>query len=288
MRAYTISHDGPLSLDPEELAFFKAQTKIADEEELKKHITDIQTRAYKATAYPYVKAFGFTKLWLSRVPAYQRTLKVAEERKDAIFLDVGCCFGTDIRKAVADGWPVHNVVGFDLVKEYWDYGHDLFRTTPETFPATFVTGDVVDPAMISLRPPFHVSEALPSRPDLKSLTSLIPLQGHAAVIGVSSLFHLFDEGKQVQIARLLSSLLSPLPGSTILGTQGARLAKSTIIHGGNQSFLHSPESWKDMWYGVFEKGTIHADVDLVEVSVTRSGKVEPEKHDWMIWSVTRL
>ncbi|KAK2467535.1 hypothetical protein APHAL10511_000390 [Amanita phalloides] len=288
MGTYTISEDEPLSLDPEELAFFKAQTKIEDDGELKKHITDIQTTAYKVVPYPCIRTFGFTKLRLSRAPAYQRVLKLAVERKDAILLDVGCCFGSDIRKAVVDGWPVGNVVGFELLKEFWDCGHDLFRTTPDSFPAAFVTGDVFDPAMISLRPPFHVSEALPSCPDLKSLTSLIPLQGHVSVICASSFFHLFDEGKQLQVARLLASLLSPLPGSMILGTHGAQLVKGTIIRGIYQMFCHSPESWKAMWCEVFEKDAIRVEADPVEVSIKRSGQVEVEKRIFMIWSVTRL
>ena len=46
-------------LDADELAFFKAQTKIQDEEELKSHITAVRTRAYKIYPYPCIKTLGY-------------------------------------------------------------------------------------------------------------------------------------------------------------------------------------------------------------------------------------
>jgi hypothetical protein len=39
------------SLDSEELAFFKANTKITDDDALKKHIMTVQAKAYKARCY---------------------------------------------------------------------------------------------------------------------------------------------------------------------------------------------------------------------------------------------
>ena len=39
------------SLDDEELAFFKANTKITDDDALKKHIMTLQAKAYEARYY---------------------------------------------------------------------------------------------------------------------------------------------------------------------------------------------------------------------------------------------
>ena len=48
------------SLDPVQLAFFKAQIGL-EEEELIAHITAIRTKAYEVVPYPCIKNFNFTK-----------------------------------------------------------------------------------------------------------------------------------------------------------------------------------------------------------------------------------
>jgi len=288
-RRITVVENAPRSLSPEELEFFKTQTGLG-EEELKKHINDIQAKAYQVFPYPCIKSIRFTKcVFSSLIPTYPSALRLAKERKDAIWLDVGCCVGCDLRKVVADGWPVENVVGFELRKAFWDYGHELFFSTPESFPATFVAGDVFDPEMISPRTPPKPSEALPPRPDFKSLTSLTPLQGHVSAIYASSFFHLFDGPGQLQVARQLASLLSPLPGSIIFGGHVGSLVKETIESHNHLKFLHSPESWKDLWEGqVFEKGEIRVDTHLVEVAHKSDEQADAEEVYWLAWSITRL
>ncbi|KAF8736768.1 hypothetical protein AX14_014002 [Amanita brunnescens Koide BX004] len=193
-RKITVVENAPLSLDPVQLELFTAQTGL-EEEALKDHIRSIQTKAYQVVPYPCIKNFNFIRLKISHSRAYHWALQLSKDRKDAILLDVGCCFGCDLRKAVADGWPVENVVGFDVLKAFWDYGHELFLSTHESFPAAFVAGDIFDSAMICTREPFNASEALPPRPDLKSLISLAPLQGHVSAIYRVSLHHFFHLGQ---------------------------------------------------------------------------------------------
>jgi len=38
-----------------------------------------------------------------------------------------------------------------IVPEFWEYGHELFKSTSETFPAAFISGDALDPALIEPR-----------------------------------------------------------------------------------------------------------------------------------------
>ncbi|KAI0932684.1 hypothetical protein AcW2_001238 [Taiwanofungus camphoratus] len=102
------------ALDAEELAFYKAQTGIHDDDALKQHIMRVQADAYQVHPYNCIRRFNFTRLKISRLPAYSHLLKLGKERAGAIFLDIGCCFGNDARKAVADGYPVQNVVASDL------------------------------------------------------------------------------------------------------------------------------------------------------------------------------
>ncbi|KIL67221.1 hypothetical protein M378DRAFT_73806 [Amanita muscaria Koide BX008] len=272
------------SLDEDELAFFKSATGIDDEGELKKHILTIQARAYEVVPYPCILLY-FEKLRIVHSPFYGRALQIAKEHKDPIFLDVGCNLGTDLRKAVADGWPIENVVGFDLEKCFWNYGHELLRTNPETYPPAFVAGDVFDPLIIAPREPFYKSQA---HHDL-TITSLTPLQGFVTVIRASAFFHLFSEEQQLKAGQQLASLLSPDPGSIIFGLQGGLPAKGTKIQkllGSEMPFFgHSPESWRDFWDGqVFAKGTVHVEVELKEHRV-----VAPDNIDYLLeWCVTRV
>ncbi|KAM6503843.1 hypothetical protein JOM56_000786 [Amanita muscaria] len=278
------------SLDEEELAFFKSQTGIDDEAELKEHVLAIQAKAYKVFPYPCIRRFMFTKLRVLRSPFFERSLQLAKDRKDAIFVDAGCNFGHDLRKVVSAGWPVENTVAFDLEQAFWDYGHELFRSTPEIFSAAFVAGDVFAPSMIVPRAPFYEEPRTP-RPNLRSLTtSLTPLQGFVTAVHASAFFHLFDEKQQLQAARQLATLLSPVPGSIIFGLHGGlpvKGIKATRFYDKNM-FCHSPESWKELWDGqVFAKGTVRVEVVLRE-SQHFGDATTGEKFFFLVWCVTRL
>ncbi|EGO24560.1 hypothetical protein SERLADRAFT_390015, partial [Serpula lacrymans var. lacrymans S7.9] len=110
------------NLGQEETAFFKAQTGIHNDDELKTHILAIQEKAWKIHPYRCIRRFAFTSLKISRLPAYEQVLRLGRDHQDAILLDIGCCFGNDIRKAVADGFPVSRALASDLHQSFghWD------------------------------------------------------------------------------------------------------------------------------------------------------------------------
>jgi hypothetical protein len=49
------------SLNPEETAFYQAQTGIQDEQELKAHIMSVQRQAFAVHPYPCIQRFAFTR-----------------------------------------------------------------------------------------------------------------------------------------------------------------------------------------------------------------------------------
>ena len=183
--------------------------------------------------------------------------------------------------------------------DFWEYGHQLFKSTPETFPVTFIPGDVFDPAFISQRGPFlsvaDVKETV--TPPLNTLSSLIPLQGKISAIHMSAFFHLFPEDRQLQLAKIASSLLSPEKGSVIFGQHVARPAKGL---GDERSqfkrFCHSPESWMQMWvedvFGRKDKDgndRVKVETELISaVAENVADSSEDEKFWYLKWSVTRL
>ena len=115
-----------------------------------------------------------------------------------------------------------------------------------------------------------------------SLTSLTPLQGHVSAIHASSLFHLFEEVKQLELGKRLASLLSPVPGSLLFGAHVGLPEKG--IRNGNK-FCHSPESWKELWDGtIFPKGT----VDVVAGLKQFEGPGYANVTNYLMWyTVTR-
>ncbi|KAI0823142.1 hypothetical protein BC628DRAFT_1417830 [Trametes gibbosa] len=265
------------SIDDEALGFMKKQTGIEDPDELKKHILAVQAEAYAIYPYPCIRRFSFLSLKLGRLPAYQQLIALGKGRKNAVFLDIGCCFGNDLRKAVSDGYPVESCIASDLHPEFWALGHKLFKSSQETFPVPFIAGD------------------------LSALTSLNPLLGHVSAIHASAFFHLFNEERQLKLAQTLAGLLSPEPGSMILGAHGGlprkgfRQESGVVLNLGRvfPMFCHCPESWKELWDGqVFKKGTVKVDAILHETErkdyAALSGIAAGTKFFLLVWSVTRL
>lgn len=146
-----------------------------------------------------------------------------------------------------------------------------------------------------MAPPVYDAQPEP-QPDLATLTSLNPLHGRVSAIHASSFFHLFDEEKQAHLAYALGWLLSPLPGSMIIGShsgapeKGLRTDKvegdDGVECGSLTMFCHSPESWTELWDGqVFKKGTVKVEAKLVEHAALGRGKVA---FYVLQWCVTRL
>lgn len=252
----------------------------------------------------------------------------------------GYSVGNDARKAVVDGWPLQNVIAsdiqqgaslpssFDLDRQclegFWDYGHELFKSTPETFPAAFIPGDIFDPAVLAPRGAYLSASDIASvlsherstPPPLNTLTSLTPLQGKISAIHASSFFHLFSEERQLALAHLMASLLRPEPGSVIFGQHGARPVKGSRVEGLSQAilnkakaegrylsefsmFCHSPESWQKLWVeDVFggtdgkgeERVKVDAELSLVERRDLVENEVDPQLSKFWVmnWCITRL
>ncbi|KAG1781671.1 hypothetical protein EV702DRAFT_1193151 [Suillus placidus] len=273
-------------LSSEEATFFKAQIGIDDDEDLKRHILEVQAKAYKIAPYPCIHGFVFLRLNISSYPVYEHILKLGRERPDAVLLDLGCCFGVDARKAAADGFPPKNIIASDINNEFLKLSHELFRTTPTSYAGCLLPGDVFDPAFLSIAAGPNEVFSAPAI-DLSSLKSLNPLHGRISAISATRLFHLFTEDKQLHLAKALAGLLSAQPGSVICGYQVGTLEKGMVtanISGSeHQLFAYSPKTWSSMWDGeVFEKGSVKVETELVEVAIREVPFL------MMRWSVMRL
>ena len=217
-----------------------------------------------------------------------------------------------MRRVIYDGWPASQAIATDLeagmrqshyldqsrliafrvTTGFWDLGHKLFRTTPETYPAKFLAGSAFDDAHLCPTAPMPPGPP----PSISSVDTLTELRGHISVVHASSLFHLFNEEKQFELGKRLGSLLDPRPGSVIFGSHGGMPEKGQRNGVFKKMFCHSPDSWTKMWEEeIFEKGQVKATAVLVEMSLAadRLGLALPgverdAKYYSLSWSVERL
>lgn len=149
------------------------------------------------------------------------------------FLDLGCCFGQEIRKLVQDGAPSANTYGSDLWGEFLSIGYELFKDK-DRLKTAFIAADIFD--------------------DSSALTELY---GQMNIIYVGDFFHLFSLEEQEIIAVRVTKLLARQPGSLIIGRQsGSEIAKEYSRAGdtsGRKHFQHNPQSWTELWERVGEK-----------------------------------
>ncbi|KAJ6495320.1 hypothetical protein C8R45DRAFT_1133756 [Mycena sanguinolenta] len=278
--------DNPNFTDPEVIDFLKGQTGILDDDELKAHVVTVQKKATAVFDYPCIQCFEFLKIKINKLEsAYAHVLDLGRNVPGALLLDIGCCFGNDLRKIASDGFPAKNMIASDLRQDFWNLGHELFRSTPKTFPVAFLAGDAFDNNFLALYPLLD-APLTSAAPDPKALTSLGGLRARLSAIHSASVFHLFNEADQLLLARKLAGLLLPRSGSIIFGCHGGQPTNGYVsVVPGQQMFCHSPESWRDLWDGeVFERGSVG-----VKTHMENFGKLFNESTDFHIlfWSSSR-
>jgi len=167
---------------------------------------------------------------LVRSPNYPLILERLKSGNEN-FLDLGCCFGQELRKLVADGAHSENLYGSDLRPEFFDLGYKLFRDK-ESLNSTFIAADI-----------FDESSALSS------------LDGNIDIIYAGSFLHLFGYDDQVKVCKRIVKLLRDKKGSLLLGRQVGDVVASETVHNTNKNlnmFRHNSESFKKMWEEVGE------------------------------------
>jgi SAM-dependent methyltransferase len=194
--------------------------------------------------------FRFLDLSIGKSSHYDEVLsKVKSGDK---FLDIGCCFGQDVRRLVYDGAPISNVHGSDLEQPFLDLGYDLFLDEDKLPRSTFLAADIF-------------AESSP----------LDKLKGDVDIIHAASFFHLFNLKDGTTIAHKLVGMLRKKSGNMILGRQmGNETAQEfTRKSGSGSMFRHNPESFKKWWEEIGEATGTKWSVDC-ERDPTRSWQSE--------------
>ncbi|POW14994.1 hypothetical protein PSTT_02551, partial [Puccinia striiformis] len=204
-------------------------------------------------------------------PAYAEVLELSKNEDS----------GIDLRQVVHTGMKPENVMGPDLIDDWAKIGNKLFNGNG-VIP--FVRGNIFCNSFFDRSTPSHPASMDSTSIQLNQLESLNPLKQKARFITCNSVFHLFDEERQTELARRLASLLNDQKsGSTIFGThvgsddfcfgRGEWFLRSGKT-GKRGMFMHSPETWKKMWEKIYQPGEARIQVEL-QISVKPAfGKIQ--------------
>ncbi|KAJ5607160.1 hypothetical protein N7537_003779 [Penicillium hordei] len=204
---------------------FLQYTGLKSENEVKDHIYKIRDKAWQI---------------ISLSPIY--TQVVDRVRKGQTLLDLGCCFGQDLRKLAFDAElsSATNLIGADIEGDFVQLGYELFRDE-DSFGAQFVTRSVFDEDF------------------------LVDRRGSIDMIYLGNFLHLFGFKEQRAIVARLGRLLVPRAGSVVFGRnisaeQGGPFFMESL---GWDMYRHSDQTIKELWSTV--------DVGLWEVHSQLSG-----------------
>ena len=152
-------------------------------------------RAWQLFQYPCIGMYSFLDFSISQSPHYQAVLNSLKSNNTTL-LDLGCCFGQDIRRLVYDGAPAESIHGIELEPAFVGAGYDLFRDR-ETLGTKFSEGDFLS----------------------SSLDDLGLREGMFDFVHAAAFFHLFNYEEQVIVMRKAVSLLKRRKGAMLFGRQ---------------------------------------------------------------------
>ncbi|KAH8117790.1 hypothetical protein DFH11DRAFT_1570697 [Phellopilus nigrolimitatus] len=256
-----------------------------DEGEIRRRVLEVQKEAYSSYPYPCLRNFDYIQLMMSMNRIYPAVLAAARTSPDSLFLDLGCCMGTDVRKLVLDGYPATRVAGCDLRRTFIDAGHALFADR-DTCRIAFFTSDIFT---LDLADP----DPRASAPRLDAVRSLDELRGRLDHVYAGALFHLFGEGTQRAIAVRLARLLRtqgieagaaravPASGCVVFGRHEGRQTAGPM-EDKRDRYGHSIESWRAMWRAVFAE--LHGE-EFAATRVKVDAELIPTHKLWLFWSV---
>ncbi|OCK84996.1 hypothetical protein K432DRAFT_319175 [Lepidopterella palustris CBS 459.81] len=239
------------TIDKPAQEIFEKYSGIAPDEVIP-HIIQVRNRAFDVFPYPCIGLFRFLSMGIRNSPVYSEVLQRLKDGQS--FLDIGCCFGQDIRKLVADGAPSDNTYGSDLEMAFMELGYDLFLDR-DTLKTKWVAGDILNPEDAGLK----------------------QLDGKIDIVHAASFFHLFNWDDQVKIAKRIVTLMKPKAGGLVIGRQmGNEKSGEYSFSKDTQSkttFRHNVESFKKMWKLVGEETNTDWEV---EVSLSDSGLTQKD------------
>jgi SAM-dependent methyltransferase len=218
--------------------------------------------AWNIFPFPCIGQMRFLDFSLATMPSYSWILaRLRDSGSPAKLLDVGCCFGQDLRRLVADGAPSEDLVGLDLEPQFLLLGYDLFADR-ESYKGQMVAGDIFDKS--------------PDGP-------LALLKGSIDIAHAASFFHLFSWKDQVNAGVQLVRLMKNTPEALVLGRHlGSSIGEERLspTNSNVKMYFHCPDSFKKLWAVISERTGTNWNVNAwLEETTTYSKSADKKK--WM-------
>ncbi|KAI0120312.1 hypothetical protein F4776DRAFT_665790 [Hypoxylon sp. NC0597] len=237
--------------------------------EVVQHVNQIREKGFASNPYPCIGLYRFANLTLLTHPLYDtivRRLKSGE----ATYLDVGCCFGQDLRQLVQDGVPSRQLTGLDIERALLELGYDFFLDR-DTLQSRFVVADVFKGATQG------------------GVWADLEERGFD-VLHCSAFFHLFTLGEQISAAKQIAKLVRK--GGLIVGRQVGSVKPGDIpaIKAGSFSYRHDVETFGALWKEVGEatqtRWKVEGTMDMVGLNINSS--IEDENSRRLLFTITRV
>ncbi|KAJ3567043.1 hypothetical protein NPX13_g6912 [Xylaria arbuscula] len=237
--------------------------------EVVSHVNTIREHGFKANPYPCIGLYRFTNLTLITHPLYP-TIVDRLKRSNTTYLDIGCCFGQDLRQLVYDGVPSEHLIGIDIEQPLIELGYRLFLDR-QKLNSQFIIADV-----------FKGS----------SQGTWADLQARGIdVLHCSAFFHLFPLEQQLEAAIEIVSLMKV--GGVIVGRQSGSVKPGNLpaMQDNLYSYRHDVSTLVDLWHEVGEitntRWNVEGTLDMVGVNACNSA-VENEDSRRLLFTITRV
>lgn len=217
---------------------------------------------FSSTPYPCIGHYRFLNLTLLTHPLYESILSRLKSNPEAQYLDLGCCFGQDLRQLVLDGVPSTQLMGIDIEGPLMELGYGLFLDRK------------------SLKSKFIVADIFKGEVDIE-----------ADVVHCSAFFHLFPLPQQIEAAKIIARLVRK--GGIIVGRQSGSVKPGEVpaIKEGSTSFRHDVTTLTEMWDQVGQetgtKWSVDGHLDEVGIDTTKKNAVEDENSRRLLFTITR-
>ncbi|KAI0106787.1 hypothetical protein F4814DRAFT_452000 [Daldinia grandis] len=226
-------------------------------------------KAFKSSPYPCIGLFRFTSLTLISHPLYDKIIGTLKSGStDSSYLDIGCCFGQDLRQLVFDGVPSERLVGLDIERPLLELGYDLFLDR-ETLKSHFVIANVLEAQG-------KTWENLEER--------------GFNVIHCSAVFHLFTLDGQITAAKHIARLVKK--GGMIIGRQMGSVKPGDVsaLTEGTFCYRHDVGTFDAMWKKVGEATQTRWKVEGIMdmVNVNHNNYLEDRDSRRLLFTVTRI
>ncbi|ETS83429.1 hypothetical protein PFICI_05305 [Pestalotiopsis fici W106-1] len=248
------------------------------------HIIECRNDAYTKCPYPCIGNLRFLDFDLSLHPLYADQVlgplrePSREGEAEPLFLDLGTCFGQDVRKLVYDGAPIERVWASDIEPYLIDAGFKLFNDDGKLPRDHFLC-------------PGDLLSAAPG-------DRLRVLDDQVTILHMTAVFHLFLLQDQKKIVDRCLRLLRKDTGRPVLllGMQMGSVVAGPFLRENHSAefshkYRHNVESWANLWYEVCGRDEWKDRIAKLEVtsrllqngSKPSSGDINVRRHEFDVW-----